>query len=528
MAPVACSKVDTVNAQATDAGVQVTACGALSPTQAAQIAAGQLEHFRAEGLAALGGIENSRSVARLLTFGDSNIIDSFVADGQSELHDALVKLRDEQLVASNVESTSDSTVTFLLRPETLCKSTSSSMMPSIAAGGTASATGGATSVSLDPDCVTQANAHPTRIQVTRIACTSGDNVAINVLVDAAKVRVLSAAFYPEHIEFNVDVGAYLRQVRSVSYSSATPGTVLGAGGTAATTTSTREEKPIATAANGEIAGTLTLVGSHHCKGVASIVKPIDVILNDDAATHLQAGAISNALLVEANGDAKTISASINTAELDWQTKFVYFINDFFGLETTAGADTAAPVALRVPEVQGTVNFDGATDTVTASNLTLGGSGFTATQGSNTLLTFTATNEQGSPIDATFAGRTNNDLALGLPKGLAVKIKYGLQPVLSLVQNPANFIASDTLTVSAASGSNLALLNDPYTNSIPVIQSPTGQLLRVDAGTFSMASATWPGDTVTVSASQCLTRTVTDVTGHNNLLDDFTTGTCAQQ
>jgi hypothetical protein len=523
MAVVACSKVDTVNTPGTDAGIQVAACGTLSPEQAAQIAASQLERFGAEGLAALSGLENSRVGARLLTSGDSNILDPFVADDQSSLHDSLVKLRDQQLVAANVETTSNSSVTFLLRPESVCSSTAAPV-PAAGTGGTAGilGTGGSmSSTSLDANCVADNTAHPKRVRITRVACDQGDNVAIELLAGTASERIIEVAFYPDHADLDFDVGAYLRQSYSVTYTYST-----NSGGS--TTPPTRTEKPAASSASGRLVGSLALVGAHHAKGYASISQAIDVTLTDDAVTHLQFAAAPNLVTFEGNGDAKTIALTVNSGEFDWRTKFSYFIQDFFGLNTTASATAAEPVTLRVAQVQGTLNFDGTSDTVTATNLSLGSAGFTATQGQNALLSFVASGSQITPIDAVITGKPNNDLGIALPKGLLVSIKYGLQPVLALVENPANFIASDTLQITAQAGSNISLLNDPYTNTISVLQSQTGELVQVDSGTLGINSANWPSDNVTVSATQCLTRNVNSSAGHNDLLDDFTAGVCVPQ
>jgi|GEM_PF-2333404 len=522
MAAVACSKGDTVNNGTTDAGPQVTTCGSLSPQQAAQIATGQLEHLGTVGLAALAGLENSRAAARLISFGDTTIVDPFVSDNQSNLHDSLVKLRDEQLVAANIEMSTASSVTFLLGPQTLCGTTTSTPVVPAGIGGAAgtggqAATGGTTAASLDPACVSEKTAHPMRIRISRIACDQGDNVAIELLIGTASERVLVAELYADHANVQLDIGAFLRESYSSIYTY-----VQQPNGTYVTQ---RTEKPAVTSATGVLLGSLTLTASTQAKAAVSVTQPIDITFADDSAARLRIAACTGGLTVDGNGDAKTIKVTVNAGAFDWRAKFNYFISDFFGLQTTASASTADPVDIHVPGLQGNLDLDGTQDTITATGLNLGGADVMAKQGSNTLLSFGALSASQGAIAATLTGNVNNNLGVTLPQGLSVDIHYGLQPVLSLVQNPENFLAGDTMTVSASASSSLTLFNEAATNQLTVTSSPTGPLLRVDAGTLGISSAKWPSDSVTVPTPQCLSRTVTALTGHNDLLDDFSIGAC---
>jgi len=251
-------------------------------------------------------------------------------------------------------------------------------------------------------------------------------------------------------------------------------------------------------------------------------------LANDSADRLQFAACTNCISAEADGGAKTMKVALNASAFDWRTKLSYFISDFFGLSTTSSASTSDPVAIHIAGLQGTLDYNGAQDSVTVAGLSLGGADATAKQGDNTLLSVNATSAAQGAIGATLTGNANDNLGLGLPLGLSVNIHYGLQPVLSLVSNPANFLANDTLTVSGAVNSSLTLIDDPTTNQISVMQSATGTLLRVDSGSLGMTSTGWPGDSVSVPSGQCLSRTVTSVAGHHALLDDFTVGACALQ
>ena len=526
MTAVACSKGDTVSNGNTAPVLPVTTCGSLDAAQAAQIATSRLDHLGSVGLAALAGMENSRAVARLLSFGSSNVIDPFVDDGQSDLHDALAKLRDEQLIAANVETVNGASVTFLLSPETQCKGSAVPTSPIVAVGGAGgvggSATTGGSSMYVDTSCVAQEQAHPTRIRISRIACDQGDNVALELISGTAQERVLLANLYAEHAEGQLDLGALLRQSynTSISFSTAPVGSTTPS-------VTTRTEKPVVSSAAGILQGTLTLTSSNQANGSISVAQAIDITFADESAVRLQVAAGTNVATIVGDGVAKTIKVTANGGSLDWRSKFQYFISDFFGLQTSPSATTQNPVDIHVAGLRGSLNFDGTTDTIVADGLDIGGAAATAKQAGVTLLSVDALSAAKGAIAATFTGRADNTLGVALTNGLGVDIHYGLQRVMSVIENPADFLASDTMTVGSTAGSSLTLWRDANTNDLTVTSSQTGTLLRVDSGSLSITSAGWPNDAVSVSPTQCLNRTPSNQTGHNDLLVDFTVGACAQ-
>ncbi|MGC4067012.1 MAG: hypothetical protein QM784_20725 [Polyangiaceae bacterium] len=277
---MACSKDDTVKPGDSTGPSQVTECGELDAMQAAQLATTRLEHLGTVGLAALSGIEGSRAVARFLTLGDEKVIEPFVADSQSELRDALDELRDKQLVASNVESTTDSSVTFLLKAETVCTREETEAATPIVApipptggasgtggasntGGTSgSGSGGASSVAeLDPDCVKEQQEHPMRIRISRIACGDGDNVAVEVFRDVARERLMMAELHADRAELELDVGAYLRATTYRTSSSSSDGNFE------------ETTQPVVSSAKGTLHGSLTLSGSDKASGKIRFSRP---------------------------------------------------------------------------------------------------------------------------------------------------------------------------------------------------------------------------------------------------------------
>lgn len=527
MSLLACSKVDTVTPSDTGDTTQVSTCGSLDPAVAAQLATTRLEHLGTVGLAALSGLENSRAAARLLSFGDGSIIDPFVSESQSELHDALVELRDKQLVASNVETASDASVTFLLRPETVCEQEPTGVAVPIASVGGAAATGGTTSSGgsggkssvLDPACVKKQTENPTRIRISRIACDQGDNVALEILYGPSSRRVILGELYGEHAELELDLGVYLGMLTNTSYSSTT-----SANGTV-TESSTTE--PVVSSAVGKLRGTLSLNGNSQASGRISVSEAIDVTLADESAARIRLAAGTDVATISADGAAKSIKVTSNIGAFDWRARFADFVQDFFDLTPNASAAAQAPVDIHVPGLRGSVTLDGTKDEIVAEGLDLGMAPATVIQGTRSLLSVTAANAQRGAISATLTGRVDNGLGLGLPAGLNVEIRYGLEPVMSTMDNPANYLASDTLTINASTGSVLTLIPETTPDDLAVTSSQVGTLLRVDAGTVALSSSVWPNDAVSVAASQCLSRTPAGSTGRNDLLDDFVIGACVQ-
>jgi hypothetical protein len=474
--------------------------------------------------------------------GDNAQIEPFVGESQSDLHDELVKLRDEQLVASNVESNAGGTVTFLLRPETACKDDSpSAVMQPIPSGsggsasmGGASATGGTTST-LDTDCVKEQTDHPVRVRVSRIACDQGDNIAVEVMRGVQPERLALAELYAERAELEVNLGAFLRSI--VSFSSSDVGVVASNGTTVVTSSSpsTRTEKAEFSAAVGVLKGTLTLTGANRASGVVSITQAIDFTTNDEQPQRFRMAAGNNVATIEADGASKTIKVTANLGAVDMRTEFADFISGMFGLDLKSENTAQSPVDMHVAGLRGSLSLDGAKDIVTAEGMDLGGSAATATQNGTTLLSVNATNAQQGSIAASFIGATDDSLGLILPAGLNIDIRYGLEPVMSLIDGPANYLAKDQLRIAAVPATSLRLEAESFDDSdtsvaggdITVTSSQTGPLFRVETGSVTMSSSLWPNNTVNVAANQCLTRTPQTTANGHDLLDDFVVGACAQ-
>lgn len=524
MTLMACSKGDTVNNGNTQPVIPVTSCGTLSVADAAQFFSTRLEHFGSVGLAALAGLENSRAAARVLSFGYGTVFEPFVADGQADLHDGLGDFRDDYLVAGNVESSTASSVTFLLNPETQCED--SALVIGIPAGNTGGAPGiggangtGGAARNIDPSCVAEMKAHPLRVRISRIDCGNGDNVAIEFLYGPQSARVALAELYAERAELEVDVGAFLTNAYSVSTSSS--------GSSDGTYTQTRTEKPLVTSAVGVLHGSLTLTSGNHANGRVSVANAIDFTTADSEASRFQFPAGTDVVTFSADGAAKTIQADVKAGAFDSNVMFKNFIRTFFDLSTTNAASTEPAVALHVPAVSGSVKFDGVADRVTLDGVDLAGVSATATQAGRTLLSFSVAGANQSAVSAVFTGNADDSLDVACPDGLAVDIHYGLEPVMSVIEGPANYIASDTLSVRASAGSSVTLRKELLSDDLAVSSSGTGELLRVDVGSLSLQSTAWPSDSFTTTANQCLTCRVVSQSGHNDLLDDYTVGACTQ-
>jgi hypothetical protein len=335
-----------------------------------------------------------------LSFGDGSIIDPFVSESQSDLHDALVELREKQLVASNVETASAATVTFLLLPETVCEKAPTAAAVPIAPVGGAAATSGTTSPGgsggnssvLDPTCVKKQTENPTRIRISRIACDQGDNVAVEILYGPSSRRVILGELYGERAELELDLGVYLGMLTNTSYSSASSGNGI------VTESSTTE--PVVSSAVGKLRGTLSLNGNSQASGRISVSEAIDVTLADESAARIRLAAGTDVATFSADGTAKSITVTSNLGAFDWRARFVDFVHDFFGLTPNATAPAQAPVDIHVAGLRGSVTLDGTKDEIVADGLDLGLAPATAIQGARALLSVTAANAQRGAISAT--------------------------------------------------------------------------------------------------------------------------------
>lgn len=522
----ACTKVDTVPDGNTEPET-VVSCGSLNGEQAADLVTSRLDHFGRVGLTALAAVENSKAVARLLSFGDASVIEPFVEEGLSDLHEGLASLHDEQLVPTNVETEQGSSVTFLLRPETICKDTAPTAAPvPVAAGGssnqgTSSPTESSTST-LDAHCVQDNTEHPVRLRISRIDCDKGDNLAIELLRGNELERIAVAKLYADNAELELDVGAYLRAGESRSYSSA--------GQSDGTTVEEESAQPLVSEAVGTVRGSLQLTGSARAEGKISVTQGIDFTTTGEESTRVRVAAGTDVASIMADGIARRVELTVNLGAIDWRSKFEYFISQFFNLSVTPAAATEGPVDVRVAGLRGQLVFDGSNDVIDAKGLSIG-EGANATQSGKTLLFVKALDAKRQAIDTRLTGTANDSVQLDFPAGLSVEIAYGLESKMSLLEYPANYLAKDTLGINVPPASSLLLYPEEPEyddeSSLAVTSDQTGTLLGVRSGSVTFTSALWPNETTVVPANQCLVRNEQSLgEDRHDLMDDFVVGDCS--
>jgi hypothetical protein len=523
----ACTKVDAVPYGNTEPGT-VVSCGSLSAEQAAELVTSRLDHFGSVGLTALSAIENSRAVARLLSFGESSIIEPFLEEGLSELREGLANLHDEQLVPTNVETEQGKEVTFLLSPEAMCKDTAPTATPVVTPTGGTSNQGTSstpdTSTNVDPECVKDKTEHPVRLRISRIDCDKGDNVAIELLRGNELERIAVAKLYANNAELELDVGAYLRAAETRSYSSSEQSD--------GTTIEKSTVQPMVSEAVGTVRGSLQLDGSARAEGKLSVTQGIDFTTTGEKSTRVRIAAGTDVASIIADGIAKRVELAVNLGAIDWQSKFEYFISQFFGLSVTPAAATEAPVDVRVAGLRGQLVFDGSIDTIDAKGLSIG-DGASATQSGQTLLSVKALDAKRQAIDTRLLGTASDGIQLDFPAGLSVEIGYALEPKMSLLEYPANYLAKDTLGINVPPASSLLLYpQTPEYDDEPnlaVTSDQTGTLLGVSSGSLTFTSALWPSETTVVPTNQCLVRIDQNLgDGRHDLMDDFLISDCSKR
>jgi hypothetical protein len=475
-------------------------CGELNAAQAATLATARLESFGTSGLGALAGLEHSRSAARLLTFGYQNIIGTFVTQSQSSLHDSLAKFHDEQLVPSNVESVQNGVVTFLLSPQTVC--------------GESEYSDGS-----DSTCVKQQTDHPIRLRISRIACDQGDDsVAIELWIDTPGQKLIVAELYRDRAEIEFDLGALLRASNTTS----TVSSWTSSGGYVEQTTT----KPLVSAATGSIHATLVLNDILQATGTLSVSQAIDFTTADDNPTRVRLAAGTNVATLVADGAARTATLTLNVGAFDMRESLAQAVWDYLGMDLLEASDED-PVDIHIPGLRGEIKL-ASNDVITATQLDLGGGLMTMMQGNLSLLSVNAAGATQAKLAATLSAKSDETVALALPAGLAMAIAYGFEPIMSNLYNPANYLAKDTLSISAPVNTAVTLAPESsYDDPLAITDSGTGTLLLVNSGTLSINSALWPGDNKTVSANQCLSRSGYALTGHNDLLSTMQVAACMQ-
>jgi len=187
--------------------------------------------------------------------------------------DLEVLLRDRLLVESNIESKSDSEITYLLKPDPTCRALPSSG-----------------STDPDPDCVRDLP----KLQVRLVVVADGDGIRMTVLVGPARDELSAFVIHSDLLAWEVGFAKTLKAAEFINM----------------TLEPTAEQKPLPfTKLEGRIRLALQKLGPKKVKGSLAIIEAVAVEA-DDPPISLTSAKSDPLLAVTGDGEAKS-------ATLDW-------------------------------------------------------------------------------------------------------------------------------------------------------------------------------------------------------------------
>jgi hypothetical protein len=492
-----------------DAGTtSVKGCGNLTASDAVDITTQKLDAALRAGLTSLAPVDSSIVLARLLTFGTNAHITPSV-DGVNNLTDVINTIKDEWLTSGNVESAQTNVVTFKLNPVDVCKN------QGVVITGL---DGGTTYNSTHQDCVNNYTNHPVRFAVTRVNCDSGDNVHIDLLLDADKKKVLTVDLIGTSAAASLDLGqllSYSNSVQPVSQSSSQT-TVFG------------------TPTTGILSAKLDVGGTNRAHFSLSLDPALkveirtnytsaDAGVTDTSLVAINVSPKQNLISADADALAGTVQFSLALAQTKLDFPFDAFAQ-MFNRSAATGVKHSDSVSMQLPAVDGNFAYSAVGDTLTVTGLDLGQSPSTIVRGGNTLVSWDSNASAGWKVDLKANGLANGNVAIAFSTPFDVHIKYALMPVQTLIVNPQPFTLDDDVDFKIAAPSSSVTLLQDSSGYLNLVGGLSGSLLRVDTGTFAATSRTVPAANATVNAGQCLNRNPS-ATGSHAMLQTLSGGTC---
>jgi hypothetical protein len=404
-----------------------------------------------------------------------------LAEMRTELEDGIrelvTELTERIFSKDNVETSDDTSVTYLLGPEDLCSASESETLQSD--GSVVVAEG-----ELDPECVDDVTRAAIRLRVTS---PSEGNVDVTVILTEQRFEPVVIELHEERLAVTADLDQLASSIEALG-----------------------EDLEGLESLEGRVQFELVKNAPLDYSARYNVLDDVKVVVIDDAGNRLQVsvGASTPTLEGRIDGNAKTVSASYGVGPVRVSGPLALFADMFEGSEETLEtADSGATgEALVAPEpapepakvytgmieavlggLDGTFTYDGVADAFSLTNLGLGDQSTTLTHDGNTLLALDVNADSGRHFDLTVHD-TASGLELTFSPTLDVSLAFGFRHIADQIEVPE------------------ALMNDTlrffFDGQNPSIRGRDNGL-EVTSGTLHLTSSAHPEHDVTVSAGMCL-------------------------
>lgn len=392
--------------------------------------------------------------------------------------DQLAQLLEERiLVDANVESQTDTSITYLLDGATVCASGSEPA---------------------DPDCVSQVDDAEIRLVVTSPAA---GNVDVDILIGPNRANPLSLEVHQDLLAAEADLGGIKGAAAHLS-------TISG------------EPLDLPSTFEGRARVELSAPTDTQIKGSVSVLQPIKVADGDFSLSLAQSLPLYALTL---DGAAETLLGEMNAGAIDGLFPVTSYVwDETTGTETESSYD----LGFHIGGATGTMLLDAATEALAITGLGLGDTTTTFSVDGNEVVAIDLNPADGRTIDLDIASPSEDVVTVEVSPKLDLSIAMKFAAAAAVLGEVDDWMLDDVLRIKLDGAAK------------PAVQM-AGEQMEVLDGTLTM-SLDNAGITHTVSAGQCLLddgaaeptpvepdggTTPDGEPGEYNPLNDFIVGAC---
>jgi hypothetical protein len=392
---------------------------------------------------------------------------SDLAETRQELNNAIndlvQQLRDKVFTEANLESETETEVTYLLGADVFCEQEAP---PTASPGGTDPATVGPASA-IDEECAAEVAKLQPRL---RLKSPHEGDIDVEVLLSADRRNPITLQLYQSSLGVVFDLGEFNATINAL-------------------------EEPMdgISALDGVVSGEVARNGDRDFSLRFNVLEPVHIVAGDPGEeVTVNLAASSPAAELRFDGNARKITGTYDVGTLKVSAPLGAFFSeeayDDMGNPVEPKTYTGA-VDILLGGLNGGLTFDGNTDILKFTGLGLGDTSTTVRHEDNLLLQLDVNPDQNRRFDLQV--QSNGDLAptLTFSPTLDVRLLLGFQHLLSQVPDMESFLLNDRLRLW-------------FDGDDPSIQ-PEDNQVRVASGTLHISSETTPSASVDVEAGMCL-------------------------
>ncbi len=469
-------------------GVGPMPCGTLTREEASRIATDNLSTVLH------GAVESARfaeaSVLVQKVFGQGANAEEPIAladDANVAIDEMLENLRAEVLVDANVESTTESSVTYHLTPEVNCPLDEEYF-------------------ALDPDgatleqeeCSAELLAHPVRYTVSRVDCDYGDSVSVVLEVGEERIvpGVLTAG--ASILRLYLDVAETVRAVRAddptALFDADSSGTI------------------VATLATSYGLATFNL-------GLTS-----DVVvgsLESENPWRFFAEASPYAAELATNSELTRLGGGLRLGTVDATLPLASFAG-MLGLELHEDVPTTDTVDLHVPRFSSGIDLDAFAERLVLFDVEL--PTVSVRSGEERLFSVDLNEDSEWSLNAVLELDEDAQVVLKPSPGFTLDLGFELAPVESSIVELPPYMLDDRVRIALEGETPSAALLEDDGGELRLKSRTEGPVLRVDAGNFVLSSESAESESVSADEGECLLFDPS-LDGEHDILRGFSAGEC---